>query len=90
MASIKQTQEALTVQNNERRLGESVLGGGDSRKSNWRVSLGLGLESWQERLNFILLCITEPWGSDASFKLKGEHNKDSRADGGAGNLWSFQ
>lgn len=61
--------------------GEFVIGGRISRKSNWRVSLGLDLRPWQERLNFIPYTAQSPgdWMQAASSE------EDSRADGGAGN-----
>lgn len=60
--------------------GDFVLGGGDIRKSNWRMRLGLGLKTWQGENG--LYPVNIPGGWEWSFKLKGG-GRDSRADGGA-------
>lgn len=89
-----QTQEMLTMGNNETRLGKwprrVCTWGWGQQEIKLEGELGAGLEILAEETELYPVHITDPWGSNASFKLKGGSSKDSRADGGAENLWPFQ
>lgn len=51
--------------------------------------MGLGLQPWQERLTFVLY-ISQAQGNPGKLHAEGGGSKDSRAEGGARNLWPFR